>query len=174
MIENETPEKILLIIKTIIPVLILFFGLSCSNNNEQNKAADQNQSAEDHLHVKLKCMMIMTMTSITRPGTMVSMSNQMSMLHAEAEVHDDHEHDPMTRLGTMVSMSNQMNMLHAEAEVHDEHDHDLHDERLITMMSMSNQMYTLRSMPTVRLKYMMSMTMIFMTMRMVACRTRRA
>ena len=43
-------ERILLILKSTVPVFILVIGISCSNNNDQNKPNGQNQSAEEHLH----------------------------------------------------------------------------------------------------------------------------
>ena len=98
-------ERILLILKTIAPILILLVAISCSNSNDPNKTADQNQSGDEHIHdeaevhddhdhdlhdeaehdevqsmnmstLKPKYMMIMIMTSMTRP---ITMNTPMSM-----------------------------------------------------------------------------------------------
>ena len=43
-------QKILLILKTIVPVIILLLGISCSNPDNQNNTSGQKQSVEEHVH----------------------------------------------------------------------------------------------------------------------------
>ncbi len=120
--------KILLIIKTVIPVLILCIGLSCSNNNEPNKAADQKQSAEDHLHGEAEVHDGHDHDLHNEAGHDGEHVEPDDHLHGEAEVHDDHDHDLHNEAGHDGEHVESDEHLHAEAEVHDDHDHDLHNE----------------------------------------------
>ena len=107
-------ERILLIIKTILPVLILCVGISCSNSNEPNKATDQKENAEEHLH-----------------DAAAVHDEHDHDLHDEAE-HDEHDHD----LHDEAEHDEHNHDLHDEADHDgepvepDEHDHgtDDHDE----------------------------------------------
>ena len=89
-------ERILLILKTTLPIIFLLLGISCSNpDNPNNSTSAQNQSAEEHVH-------------------------------AEDEVHDDHDHDLHDEAGHDDVHADEH--LHTEDEVHENHDHDNHDE----------------------------------------------
>ena len=127
-------KRILLILKTIVPIILLLVGISCSNPDDQNKVSDQKQSADEHVHAEDEAHDDHDLHDHdeakhdeVHPGEPVESDDH---LHAEAEVHDDHDHDLHDEAGHDGEHAESDEHLHSEAEVHDDHDHDLpdHDE----------------------------------------------
>ncbi len=92
-------ERMLLTLKTVVPVLLMFVCVSCSNTDGQTSTTNQDQHSGEHIH---------------------SANDD----HGD---HDSHDHDLHDHGKANHDDDHADEHIHSEDEVHDEHDHDLHD-----------------------------------------------
>jgi cobalt-zinc-cadmium efflux system membrane fusion protein len=98
-------QKILVILETFVPVILLLLGVSCSNPANQNNTSGQHNISEEHVRAE----------------------GEVHDDH-DHDTHDESEHDVVHPDEPVESDVHSDEHIHAEDEVHDEHDHELHDE----------------------------------------------
>jgi cobalt-zinc-cadmium efflux system membrane fusion protein len=117
-------EKILLILKTIVPVILLLLGISCSNPNNQNNTSEQNQSVEEHVHAEDGDHDDHDHDAHDEAEHGNDHADE--HVHSEDEVHDDHDHAAHDEAEHNDEHGDEH--VHSEDEVHGVHDHEAHDE----------------------------------------------
>jgi len=95
-------KRMLLTLKTVVPVLLIFFCISCSNTDGQTSTINQDQHSGEHIH---------------------SANDD----HDDDHDHDSHDHDLHDHGKVNHDDDHADEHIHSEDNVHDEHDHDLHD-----------------------------------------------
>ncbi len=105
-------KRILLILKTALPILILFAGMSCSNPDNQKKASDRNPSGQEHIHTEDEVHD--DHDHGLHDESEHDEEHADDHVHAEDEVHDEHDHQ-----------------LHDEADHDEEHADDHAEEGLV-------------------------------------------
>lgn len=105
-------KRILLILKTALPILILFAGMSCSNPDNQKKASDRNPSGQEHIHTEDEVHD--DHDHGLHDESEHDEEHADDHVHAEDEVHDEHDHE-----------------LHDEADHDEEHADDHAEEGLV-------------------------------------------
>jgi cobalt-zinc-cadmium efflux system membrane fusion protein len=119
-------QKILLILKTIAPVILLLWGTSCSNPDNQNNPSPPNQGAEEHIHAEHEAHDDHDHDLHNHDEATHKEEHADEHLHGEDESHDDHDHTLHDESEHEKEHADEH--LHAEDEVHDNHDHEAHDE----------------------------------------------
>jgi cobalt-zinc-cadmium efflux system membrane fusion protein len=105
-------KRILLILETALPILILFTGMSCSNPDNQKKASDRNPSGEEHIHTEDEVHE--DHDHGLHDESEHDEEHADEHVHEEDEVHDEHDHE-----------------LHDEADHAEEHAGDHAEEGLV-------------------------------------------
>ncbi|MDX1777496.1 MAG: efflux RND transporter periplasmic adaptor subunit, partial [Thermodesulfobacteriota bacterium] len=85
-------ETFLLILKTIVPVILLLLGISCSSPDNQNNTPGQNQIPEEHVHAEDEAHDDHDHDLHNHDEADHEEEHADEHLHAEDESHDDHDH----------------------------------------------------------------------------------
>ena len=117
-------ERMLLTLKMVVPILLIFICISCSNTDGQTSMNNQTQHSNEHIH---------SANDDHDDHDHDSHDHADEHIHSEDDVHDEHDHDLHDHGESDHDDDHVGEHTHSGDEVHDDHGHDDHDDSIVKL-----------------------------------------